>query len=496
MVTIYVDGRPVQVPARTSASEIRQAARTDQSRPVVKASGSRNVVVSGQIDVSEGDRFTTGRPFTKGMQKFKVLSSRKQRKTDRSIRLIFPMPQFERMRESFAASESSSREGYAMARCGSRSDGSRKSKDYFVRELYIPAAKDLFQQSSITVTPRAEFIEAVLDEASAKSDAVLEIHTHVGSTEPNFSWVDIENGLENGRFLRSCGLRFAMAVMGNEGFSFCEYDGDHDSLIMPESSRISVLGRNGLRDALVHKSNTSCELMSAARPETIRVAIAGLDGVGFGVCQKLAELGVKDFVLLDDRAIGDHKPDILSSTAEPGKKRTKAAQNMLKIVSKDIKAVPVNDIAKNARFALRECDIIFYCGNDEALKAEVADASLKFLIPCIEARTLKRANKEGLYGRVRVLMPSVTGCSVCFGEAAPSSGEGHSCVPVDSVVCSIAVQELIDILSGSARDFDMIEYDPDTGAVEHKRLDRDDSCPACGKDGVYGAGDDRRPRRS
>ncbi len=66
MVTIIVDGRPVQVPARTTASEIRRATRSDQSRPLAKICHGRNLVASGALDVSEGDRFTVGRPFTKG----------------------------------------------------------------------------------------------------------------------------------------------------------------------------------------------------------------------------------------------------------------------------------------------------------------------------------------------------------------------------------------------------------------------------------------------
>ncbi|HTY92128.1 MAG TPA: ThiF family adenylyltransferase [Methanocella sp.] len=492
MVTIYVDGRPVQVPVHTSASDIRRAAHTDRSRPVARSCDGRNVVVSGAIDVSEGDHFTLGRPFTKSMQKFKVLSSRKQRKSDRSVRLFFPMPQYERMREAFEASEAASREGYAMARCGSRTDGSRKNKDYFVRELYIPAKDDLFQQSSVTVTPGAEFIEAVFSKASEKGDTVLEIHTHAGSREPNFSWMDIENGLENGRFLRSCGLRFAMAVIGGAGFSFCEYDGDHDSLSMPESARVSVFSRNGLRDALVHKSSSSCEILSPTRPEAIRVAVAGLDGIGFGICQKLAGLGVKDFILLDDRELGDNNPDILPYTGGAGKKRTRAAQNMLKKASKDIRAVAVNNIARNARGALRECDVIFYCGKDDALKSAIAEVSLKYLIPCIEAHTVIKEGQKGPYGSVRVLIPSITGCSMCSGESREGSS---SCVPVDDVVCSTAIGELMDMLSGRPRDSDHIEYDPATQAFERKRLEWNEACPLCGREGVRGAGDERRPRR-
>ncbi len=67
MVTVIVDGRPVQVPAHTSAREIRQKARSDQSRPLVKVSRGRNIVACGELDVSEGDRFILGRAFTKGL---------------------------------------------------------------------------------------------------------------------------------------------------------------------------------------------------------------------------------------------------------------------------------------------------------------------------------------------------------------------------------------------------------------------------------------------
>jgi hypothetical protein len=67
MVNIIVDGRQVRVPARTSASEIRRIAYIDRSRPLARVSHGRNAVACGELDVSEGDRFVVGRPFTKGL---------------------------------------------------------------------------------------------------------------------------------------------------------------------------------------------------------------------------------------------------------------------------------------------------------------------------------------------------------------------------------------------------------------------------------------------
>ena len=66
IVTIIVDGRPVRVPTHTSVAEIRRISRNDMSRPLARTREGRNTIVCGELDVSEGDRFIVGRPFTKG----------------------------------------------------------------------------------------------------------------------------------------------------------------------------------------------------------------------------------------------------------------------------------------------------------------------------------------------------------------------------------------------------------------------------------------------
>ncbi len=423
------------------------------------------------------------------MQKFKVLSSKKQRKADKSVRVLFPEPSYMRMLEAFSGAEAMSREGYAVAQCGYKADSARKRWSYMVRSLHIPAKDDLFEQSSITVTPRADFIEAILGEAAGENNVILELHTHVGSSEPNFSWLDIENGLENGRFLKSCGLRFAMAVVGDSGFSFCEYAAEHDAIQMPESARIGVIGRCGPKDAMAHKSISSCEIPSKAGPESAHVAIGGLDGAGFCILYMLARQGVNNFFLLDDGVVDESSPGDLPYKLEAGKRRTRAAHGMLKKVSKDIKVSHVNGIDRSAVGMLKECDVIFSCGADEALDAALNEASLKYFIPLIEARTVKKS--ERLSGRVRVFIPSITGCAGCFEDNA-SSAAGPPAVIVDGVVASLAVQEFMGIAGcgePGARAYDLIEYDPETQAIERKVAARDEACPLCGRNGILGAGD-------
>lgn len=66
MVTITVDGRPVQVPVHTNSAEIRRLARCGPSCPLARAGEGRNVIATGDLDVLEGDRFILGRSFSKG----------------------------------------------------------------------------------------------------------------------------------------------------------------------------------------------------------------------------------------------------------------------------------------------------------------------------------------------------------------------------------------------------------------------------------------------
>jgi len=66
LVTIVVNGRQVRVPGHTSSSEIRRIARCGPGCPLSLERDGRNVIVCGDVDVSEGDSFRAGHSFTKG----------------------------------------------------------------------------------------------------------------------------------------------------------------------------------------------------------------------------------------------------------------------------------------------------------------------------------------------------------------------------------------------------------------------------------------------
>lgn len=65
-VTITVGGRKVMVPERTSTTEIRTIAGLDRGHVLARTTSGMNKVVSGKLEVREGETFVVGRSFTKG----------------------------------------------------------------------------------------------------------------------------------------------------------------------------------------------------------------------------------------------------------------------------------------------------------------------------------------------------------------------------------------------------------------------------------------------
>jgi molybdopterin-synthase adenylyltransferase len=423
-------------------------------------------------------------PMIRNSQKFKVLSSKKRRKSDKDIRIIFPESLYRRMRASFDQAEAVAKEGYAIAQCGYKLDYVRKSCQYLVKSIHVPEQGDIFEQSSITVTPGAEFMEGILSEAAEHDSTILEIHTHVDSATPNFSWVDIENGIENGRFLKSCGLRFAMAVIGADGFSLSEYEADHDALQAPASARISLATRAGIKDILRTKLAAG-QYPGHSGVSDLRIAIMGINGVGSKIAHKLAGMGVRKFVLSDDRLVDGREPLPDAFAKDMGKKRTKVLHRSLKKLSKDI---DVRHINPNMGDDLRDCDAIFGCDGRHERRMAMNAMSLKYFIPFIDVS----AGDE-----VRVIMPSANGCLGCLCDVPSAGGisTDEKITNADGFIASMAVQELVDMLNGAEpKTFDHIKYNVAEQSIDLKPVRRDEWCPLCGKSGILGAGDEKKKR--
>jgi hypothetical protein len=365
-------------------------------------------------------------------RRFKVVAGKKARKPGRSLRIVFTENDFARMSAEFAAQEQAGCEGYAVAQCGVRTGTDKGSATYMVRSLHIPEKGDLIDHSSVSVTPSADFMEAVLARAMERHDSILEIHTHPGSASPSFSAIDVDHGLDNGRFLKSCRTGFGMLVTGTEGFSVMEYSGDNDALQSPGLATISIMTRSGLADRL---STSKTGERTALSPTTdrqlhiwgeecqrkingITAGIVGLGGTGSVLLQMLARVGVRKFVLCDPDTIELSNLSRLPYAFEDdeGRKKVRVAAGYVKKVAREAEVKMIAERVQDARENISTCDLIFGCVDNDGARLVMNELSLKYFIPYIDTGTeifVDDGKAREMGGQVRVIAPGVTGCLEC-----------------------------------------------------------------------------------
>jgi molybdopterin-synthase adenylyltransferase len=468
-------------------------------------------------------------------RRFKVVTARKCRKSGRSLRIIFPQGDFRRMADSFAAQEQSCREGYAVALCGIKPGAARQSAVYMVRSLHIPGKGDLIDHSSISVTPSADFMEMVLAKAMERQSSVLEIHTHPGSAAPSFSSVDIDHGLDNGRFLKSCRTGFVMLVIGSEGFSIMEYNGENDSLLTPGTATITLLTRAGMTDRFPLAKKPDQEELSPVidrqlhiwgdvcqrKIQAITAGIAGLGGTGSVLLQMLARVGVNRFVLCDpdDIELSNLSRLPYAFKCDTGRKKVRVAAGYVKKVAGDAVVKMIAGPVQDARESFRGCDVLFGCADNDGARLALNEISLKYFIPYIDIGTeifIEHGKIVDMGGQVRVVVPGVTGCLECaeaidYGQAAISilspddmsvrnaagyvNGTDISPAPavitLNTMIASMASQEFVNMIAGRDRDAtgNYYLYDATVPRIERFSIERKPDCPMCGQEGIVGMGD-------
>lgn len=479
--------------------------------------------------------------MTPDTRKFRVATSKRQRKSNTSVVIIFPADAYAAMSDRFRALQEQHFEGYAMALCGVKADTADKVRTYLVKKIWLPEKADLIELSSISVTPSGEFLEKALSEADTGKSAVIEIHTHIDAPAPKFSSVDLENGMENGRFLKSCKIRFSMMVLGSEGLSVLEYDSDSDSLKLPEKATIGVMTRQGVKSvmpaleepenrAIAETYDRQVRLWGSDSQRKIETAVAGivgLGGTGSLVLQMLSRIGVSQFVLVDPDTIEESNLSRLpyATPADVGKKKVKVASAHLKKVNRNAVVTAVPGAVENQKDAVRSCSVIFSCVDNDLARLTLNEIALRYFIPLIDTGTeifVTGDKVEEMGGQVRVVIPSVTGCLECGGfldkeqmaasmlgaeevkiMAAAGYVRGTNLTPAPAVVtlntmlAAMAVQEFADMTTNRDRpDYSYLIYNAKEPGIDRMCLERHENCAMCGAGGILGAGDIKKQSRA
>jgi molybdopterin/thiamine biosynthesis adenylyltransferase len=241
----------------------------------------------------------------------------------------------------------------------------------------------------------------------------------------------------------------------------------------------------------------------------INVAIVGLGGMGSMVAQQLVYLGVRDFTLVDfdhvemtnlNRLVGAKQSDL-------GRLKVDVAARMIKAVSPEsrVRRVGCNVRGVEALNTLKTVDFIFGCVDSDSARLILNDLALAYCIAYIDTGVGIEADEGRIAdagGRVIVWTPGRP-CLLCAGEINPRIAaeeleseeqrefrrqHGYvagadvvapSVISLNGTVASIAVTELLGLLTGVKKPNYYTYYDLLEQRVGPRIVKANEKCVAC-----------------
>lgn len=209
---------------------------------------------------------------------------------------------------------------------------------------------------------------------------------------------------------------------------------------------------------------------------TLHAGVVGAGGTGSATCELLLRLGVGELTVIDD--------DVVTATNVPrlfGAGHDDIGSLKVDVVQRNARRIGLGSLvhsmasrvtSQEAARALRECDVVFGCTDDEAGRAVLSRLAYWYLIPVIDEGVVVDSDGEqirGIFARVTYLAPG-SACLVCRGrvdfarvrsellsplERSSLESEGYvaglpgptpSVVVYTSLVATLAVAELLERL--------------------------------------------------
>lgn len=324
--------------------------------------------------------------------------------------------------------------------CDIRADPwSKQRRRRYTSYAVVPVPEeDLISADEQHVTWATASFVKLLREAKAEGLVVAIVHTHPAGPV-GFSAQDDRNERELAKMARNRNGRSAellsLLLAGADSLVARVWVDQHEPLYM---QRLRVVGRKfrlhehltsvaGLehldRQALVF----GAELNKIMR--SLRIGIVGCGGTGSATAMLLARLGIGHMALFDDdvaeltnlnRLHGSRRSDV-----DAMRSKVDVVMREITEAGLGVKVVPMRGWVGDSTFrdALKSCDVIFGCTDDNSGRLFLNRLSHFYLIPVIDLGLAISPSDQGekvrdLSGRVTVVFPGAP-CLMCRGVVDP-----------------------------------------------------------------------------
>ncbi len=372
----------------------------------------------------------------------------------------------------------------------------------------------------------ATFVRDAVVRARDERLVYLAVHRHLGTDTVGFSRVDLGSHERGYPALRQItGLPVGAVVLADAAAAGDLWlpDGgraDLAELVVPGGNLVRLRPRpaRGGQAGAIH--DRQARLFGDLGQETLgrmRVAIAGLGGVGSILVETLARLGVGALVFIEDETVEDtNLPRLIAADpGDVGTAKVELAVRNARRANPDIDLTVLTERVETprAREELTRCDWIFLAADSHAARFWVNRAVNQFHIPATQIGVKVRIAADGTIGQIhavaRLLIPG-SGCLWCNELIDPTElaidmhpdreraaaryvpgVPAPSVIALNGLVTMEAVDQFMLAVTGLHNDPDDIAwtlYLPRDRTRVPQMPRRDPACPWCSAEGHLGRG--------
>lgn len=400
-----------------------------------------------------------------------------------------------------------------------RSDGRVR---LLVREVEFPQRDDYTQKGPVNAQLTPALVAWVTKRARQGGFGVVFVHSHPGTSPPEFSTVDDLGERHLADFLarRHPDLCHAAMVVSAGGVCARRLGSQEYLRVVSLGVSLQVLadpdGPHSLTTETFDRQVRAFGQDGQVQLQRLRIGVVGLGGTGSVIAQQLAHLGVAEFLLID--------PDVLETTnlnrvvgarpSDVGQAKVDIAARMLRSINPvaSVQARQGDVIRAGVALELQNVDVIFGCTDSHGSRAVLQQLAYQYLLPYFDVGTVIAA-RDGtithISGQARLLAPGLA-CHTCAGLLDPeqvrrdmmtaferqqdpyivgATTPAPAVISINSTVASLAITMLLSVVTGLPGDARHLLYDGIKSSVRVLRAVPEASCFICSKDGALAEGD-------
>lgn len=213
----------------------------------------------------------------------------------------------------------------------------------------------------------------------------------------------------------------------------------------------------------------------------ITVAVLGLGGAGSALCQSLAHIGVRNFILIDDDLVEESNMNKLigAKPSDIGSKKSHVIKQFLSHISGNSTEVAIVD-KKFTRSnqseivsALSGASFVFSCVDNPSGREEINNFCVRNKKPFIDFGVGMAKDKNGISSLVGQIIFVKVGdpCLECYAiqNRLPYGNNKVPFVHVHQVLTGLALQEFLKFLTDFGHQYNMVCFDALRQSVEGLR---------------------------